>query len=339
MNMLKSAPHLLALVAAATTIVACGSPSETSSDGEKVASSAAALTYGGPDLMWQNTSTGEIGAWVLNGTTVTGTQDLTWKCGSSDGCSTTWNPVDTQGSTILWDNPTSGDLQNWDFDSNGNVSTEPKLSWQCSAASGCSASWRPIGRIQTYPFQTGGVPILGTNESLVWHNASTGEVSTWEFFGSNVSQARAIDWTCDSNCAASWRAVLTADFDGDGNTDILWQNTTTGQLSSWLLYERTATNIGVKGTQNLSWTCTAASGCATSWHIVGAADVNGDGHIDLTWHNPTSGKVSSWLLDGAGNVSTTADLNWTCDSASGCSTVWRAIGYVSFPQIPQPPPK
>src|SRR5882757_6362161 len=32
-----------------------------------------------------------------------------------------------------------------------------------------------------------------------------------------------------------------------------------------------------------------ASGCASLGTVVGAADFNGDGHIDLLWHNATSG--------------------------------------------------
>ncbi len=31
----------------------------------------------------------------------------------------------------------------------------------------------------------------------------------------------------------AWRAVGTGDFNGDGNSDILWQNTNTGQASVW----------------------------------------------------------------------------------------------------------
>jgi hypothetical protein len=60
-----------------------------------------------------------------------------------------------------------------------------------------------------------------------------------------------------------------------------------------------------------------------------AADVNSDGKTDLTWHNSSTGEVSSWLLDGNGGVSGTSKLDWTCDST--CSSDWKAIGFGSFP--------
>ena len=35
------------------------------------------------------------------------------------------------------------------------------------------------------------------------------------------------------NPGPSWKAVGTGDFNGDGLSDILWQNTSTGQASIW----------------------------------------------------------------------------------------------------------
>ena len=54
--------------------------------------------------------------------------------------------------------------------------------------------------------------------------------------------------------------------------------------------------------------------------------MTGNGHQDLVWFNPTTGVVGSWLLDGAGHVTGTQDLNWTCSASSGCSSAWRPIG-------------
>ncbi len=35
------------------------------------------------------------------------------------------------------------------------------------------------------------------------------------------------------NPGPSWKAIGTGDFNGDGFSDILWQNTSTGQASIW----------------------------------------------------------------------------------------------------------
>ena len=49
----------------------------------------------GPRLMWQNATTGGMSAWFLNGPTVASTSLLSAQCGTSNGCSPTWTPVDT----------------------------------------------------------------------------------------------------------------------------------------------------------------------------------------------------------------------------------------------------
>ena len=36
-----------------------------------------------------------------------------------------------------------------------------------------------------------------------------------------------------ANLGPDWHAVGTGDFNGDGKSDILWQNTSTGQVSIW----------------------------------------------------------------------------------------------------------
>jgi hypothetical protein len=74
--------------------------------------------------------------------------------------------------------------------------------------------------------------------------------------------------------------------------------------------------------------------CATTgptWQVVGTGDVNGDGRADLTWFDPVSGNVTSWLLNGAGTFIGSQTLSWQCSAASGCSSTWRPIGYVTFP--------
>ena len=271
-----------------------------------------------PDLLWWNETTGQFSSWELNGSgTVTTTRTLTTECSSSSGCANDWSVIDAQANSLLWTDQTNGQVAAWQFNPTGNVSIEPAYSWTCTEASGCTASWQPVGRLME-----------GTQAGLLWNNASTGVLSVWEMSGTTVTGAQNLSWTCGAGCSSVWHPVLTADMNNDGNTDVLWYDESTGVVSSWLLDGTT-----VLGTQNLSWTCTSASGCATTWSIVGAADVNGDGHTDLTWWDRSSGQVSSWLLNGSGGVLGTQLLSWTCSAASGCSVpgAWHAVGYVSLP--------
>lgn len=276
-----------------------------------------------PDLLWQNPTSGEVGSWLLQGATVTGTQDLSWTCGS--GCSSTWHPVDTlDDNTVLWDDPTSGTLSEWIFDDSGTIVSAPSLSWTCDAGSGCSSAWKAIGRVWQQPSCSFG-EVCGSRAGLAWFNAGTGEVSIWNLLGSTVTGTQTVSWSCGGSCPSVWQPMLTADFNNDGNSDILWYAQSTGQLSVWLL-DSSGTVIG---TQLLSWTCDAGSGCASSWRLVDAADANGDGNVDLLWHNASSGVLSNWLLDGSGNVVGSPSLSWTCDST--CAASWTALGYVQNP--------
>lgn len=268
-----------------------------------------------PDLLWWNQGTGQLSSWLLNNGTVEGTENLSWTCSAASGCAAAWRPVDPKGNTLLWDNPTTGGLSTWVWDPTGSVGALPNYSWTCTQASGCASSWRPIGRL-----------VEGTQHGLVWYQASSGLLSIWDLTGTTVTGNETVSWTCGGSCASSWQAMLTADMNNDGNTDIVWYNPTSGVVSTWLLSGAT-----VIGAQNLSWQCTAASGCAAAWKIIGAADVNNDGHTDLSWYNAATGQISSWLLDGSGNVLGTQLLSWQCTQASGCASAWQPLGYIAFP--------
>ncbi len=54
----------------------------------------------------------------------------------------------------------------------------------------------------------------------------------------------------------AWRMAGTGDFNGDGQTDLLWENTTTGEHEIWLM-----NGMAIAG-------CVRLDSRATSWHIV-----------------------------------------------------------------------
>jgi hypothetical protein len=83
-----------------------------------------------------------------------------------------------------------------------------------------------------------------------------------------------------------------ADFNSDGHPDLIWQNPTTGAAQIWLLGGPQGTNV--IGALTLA--------LMNSWRIVGAADFNGDEHVDVVWQDPVSGAAAVWLLDEGGNL-------------------------------------
>jgi ELWxxDGT repeat protein len=82
----------------------------------------------------------------------------------------------------------------------------------------------------------------------------------------------------------------TSDFNGDGTSDILWQNTN-GQAATWLLNNAAPFNQPVVG-----------SNPGSSWQVIGAGDFNGDGDADILWQN-TDGQPAIWVMNGTTPVS------------------------------------
>ena len=85
------------------------------------------------------------------------------------------------------------------------------------------------------------------------------------------------------------------DFNGDGQPDILWQNSVTGQRVIWLMNGTSYSSLPSLGT------------VPTSWNIAGAADFNGDGKPDILWQNSVTGARVIWLMNGT-SYSSLVDL-------------------------------
>ncbi len=72
----------------------------------------------------------------------------------------------------------------------------------------------------------------------------------------------------------------------DGKTDILWQNTATGERAVWLMDGTTYTGYVSLGVVPIAW------------QIAGTGDFNGDGKPDILWQNTSTGDRYIWLMNG-----------------------------------------
>jgi hypothetical protein len=102
-----------------------------------------------------------------------------------------------------------------------------------------------------------------------------------------------------------WKIAAAADFNRDGNTDLVWLNDTSRQAIIWYMG-------GASGEipQFWSWLSPYA---VPGWRIAGAADFDYDGTPDVTWMEESSGQAVVWYLDRATHVP--RSWAWLNDSA------------------------
>ena len=110
------------------------------------------------------------------------------------------------------------------------------------------------------------------------------------------------------NAGPGWKAIGTGDFNDDGLSDILFQNSTTGQAAIW---EMNGTNVIGGGT--------VSSIPGPSWHAIGASDFNGDGFSDILWQN-TNGQAAIWEMNGTTQIPGGSQV-----LASNPGTAWHVI--------------
>ena len=242
-------------------------------------------TNGGPnDVLWRNGADGTLANWTMSSAQVTSGQEDTFQ-GKIAAPDASWSVAgigDFNGggaTDILWRN-SSGILADWSM--NGSqVTSSQDITSQGDAVSP-NASWSVAG---IGDFNGDG------KSDILWRNAN-GSLVDWAMNGSQVASSQSV--TMQGNAAApdvSWNIAGIGDFNGDGQSDILWRNTN-GALMEW-----TMNGPQIASAQQVTMQGNAAMPDA-SWSVVGIGDFNGDGHSDVLWRN-TNGTLVDWTLQGA----------------------------------------
>ncbi len=208
------------------------------------------------DLLWRD-SHGSTAVWIMNGSSIIGSGSLNVN-GTVVAPDPSWSVVgmgDFNGdkySDLIWRNSVTGELAEWQLHSSDIVGSADLNA--SGVAVRPDASWTIAG---VGDFNNDG------DADLLWQNAN-GNVSEWLMHGSTVIDSRAITYGgVPVVMGAGWKAVEIGDFNGDGNSDILWRNSNTGQLEELLMNGNVVTaevspsSGGATVNPDLSWTTQA----------------------------------------------------------------------------------
>jgi subtilisin family serine protease len=141
---------------------------------------------------------------------------------------------------------------------------------------------------------------------FLWHHQTDGRISGWVMNGTQLADGTLL--TPGQVSDTSWQVAGAGDLNGDGHTDIVWQNIADGRTSAWLMN-------GLQMTEGTLFSIPQVAD--TNWRIRSVGDLNGDGRADLFWQHRGDGRISVWLMDGVNVIAGTllspsqvADTNW-----------------------------
>src|SRR5207253_3072852 len=90
-----------------------------------------------------------------------------------------------------------------------------------------------------------------------------------------------------SPVGTDWQIAGTGDFDKDGNVDILWRQTSTGQVWIWRMKGARLQDVS-------PFIYMATSPTGNDWQVGGTGDFDQDGSVDILWRQESTGEVWFW---------------------------------------------
>ena len=127
--------------------------------------------------------------------------------------------------------------------------------------------------------------------SLVLQSRTTNQIAFWYTSGGNLATISGGQFV-NTTPPLGWKVVGVGDFNGDGKSDLVFQNQTTNQIAIWFM-----NGPLYAGGVLLPFAPPAG------WNVVGTGDFNADGLADLVFQNQTTNQIDIWFMNGTTYVS------------------------------------
>ena len=175
---------------------------------------------GDPDLWWQHLPTGDLSVWTMNGTAlVSGDPVSPLNAGDVNWRVKAVTDINGDGQAdLVWQHQTEGWLAVWTMNGRTRIEGHLLSPWALPAG------WQLVA--------TGDLDQDGFTDLVLQHD-TTGDLSWFKLDG--YAQVAGTSLSPASLTNTQWKIRGAADVDADGMTDLLWQNTVTGELAVWFM--------------------------------------------------------------------------------------------------------
>jgi hypothetical protein len=188
---------------------------------------------------------------------------------------------------IVWQKPGTNETKFWFMNTDGTKKSELDLSHSAGVI------WR---------FASMADMNNDGKEDMLWQKEDGSTVFCYYMDGSGgISSGVSLA----SGVASGWKFASASDYNGDGNADFLWHNTTKGSTVSWHFDG----NGVVNGFSPLG------SGISDIFNSYGGQDMNADGNSDVIYQNSNNGRVLVWYFDDKKNILGTKKYFTTLDTS------------------------
>jgi len=271
------------------------------------------------DILWRNYATGENTIWLMKNGTDGIEFDQKFTINTVPGSQLeieSFADVTGNGTKdIVWRNYATGENAIWQINYDA-ANTQQPFSLDSTNTKFITSVSDPNWKIvESGDFNNDNI------SDLLWRNDSTGQNAIW-LMKNDPNNGPSLDTSYFLNDVndLNWKIEGVADFNQDGNDDILWRNYSTGENAVWLMEQESS--LGAEVVDNTGLTVTwrqrnsdgsiqtprnAGSGVFLApnqdlaWDIEGVADYTKDGTPDILWRNYGTGENAIWEIGSNAN--------------------------------------